>query len=178
MPVPDYQSIMLPLVRLAADGQERTMGTAIESLASDFGLNQAERQQLLPSGRQATFNNRVAWAGTYLRKAGLLQATGRGRFRISERGRQVLAANPARIDVALLMQFPEFREFRTQTVAPPRPDGGEGRTADGRDVDARPPRELLEATYLELRRVVEQNSWSAPRRARRLGLSSWSWTCS
>ncbi len=132
------------------------MGTAIDALADEFRLSPEERLQLIPSGRQPVFYNRVPWAGTYLRKAVLLEATGRGRFRITERGRQVLATNPPRIDLGMLNQFSEFREFRkrTVTVLALKPAFGPGQPAP--EADARSPREVLEATYLEMRRVIEQ----------------------
>lgn len=72
MSIPDYQSIMLPLLEFAGDGREHTVREAIEFLATWFGLNDQERKMLLPSGQQAIFDNRVGWARTYLKKAGLL----------------------------------------------------------------------------------------------------------
>ncbi|BAU58124.1 Mrr restriction system protein [Halorhodospira halochloris] len=76
MAVPDYQSIMLPLLRLAEDGQEHSLRAAIQSLADNFELQDSERKELLPSGRQFKFDNRVGWARTYLKKAGLLDVVG------------------------------------------------------------------------------------------------------
>src|SRR5215510_16387829 len=111
MPVPDYQSIMLPLMQLAGDGDEHTTTEALESLAATFRLNDQERRERLPSGTQAKFDNRVGWARTFLKKAGLLESTGRGKFRITERGRDVLRSNPSRIDNKLLSKFPEFIAF-------------------------------------------------------------------
>ena len=112
MAIPDFQTIMLPVLRLAADGAEHTLAACRDTLADEFGLSAEERAQLLPSGRQATFSNRVAWSSSYLRAASLLESTGRGRFRITERGRSVITQKPTRIDIAYLMQFPEFKTFR------------------------------------------------------------------
>jgi restriction system protein len=112
--IPDFQSLMLPVLRSTASG-EAQIGALVEALAAEFALTDEERATLLPSGRQTTFANRVHWAKSYLGKAGLIEPTGRGRFQISERGRQVLATSPERIDIKFLDRFPEFREFREGT---------------------------------------------------------------
>jgi restriction system protein len=112
MPIPDYQTLMLPLLRFASDGNDHATREAVEVLATEFRLTPAERNELLPSGQQATFNNRVGWANSYLKKAGLLESPRRGALRITERGRQVIADDPARIGVRFLERFPEFIEFR------------------------------------------------------------------
>jgi restriction endonuclease Mrr len=92
---------MLPLLMFLGDGGEHSLREAIDSLADQFSLTEAERAEMLPSGQQGTFNNRVAWARTYLKKAGLLESTRRGFFRITERGKKVLAGTPARILVKM-----------------------------------------------------------------------------
>ena len=112
MPIPDYQTLMLPLLRFAADGSDHTTREAVEVLATEFQLTPAERNELLASGQQAIFNNRVGWANSYLKKAGLLESPRRGALRITARGKQILGDNPARIDVKFLERFPEFIEFR------------------------------------------------------------------
>lgn len=91
MPIPDFQSTMLPLLELAADGVEHRSADADAALADWFGLTHEERAQLLPSGRQATFSNRLLWSSSYLRNAGLFESTDRGRFRITDAGRSALA---------------------------------------------------------------------------------------
>ena len=112
MPIPDFQTLMLPVLKLAGDGQEHTSAEAVESLAQQFQLSDEERGQLLQNG-QPRFNNRVGWATTYLKKAGLLQSPGRGRFGITEKGRDVLTSDPHAIDIAFLeSRFPEVVEFR------------------------------------------------------------------
>jgi restriction system protein len=85
MPIPDYQTIMLPLLKIAADGHEHNIREAIHELADRFGLSEAERKELLPSGLEPIFANRVHWARTYLKKALLLQNPKRGYFQITER---------------------------------------------------------------------------------------------
>ncbi len=112
MAVPDFQSLMLPLLKLAADGLPQTFAEAVERLAQEFQLSDDDRKELLRSG-QTRMYNRVGWTTTYLKKAGLLRAVGPGRFQLTERGRDVLASRPAAIDVAFLeSRFPEMSEFR------------------------------------------------------------------
>jgi restriction system protein len=117
MGIPGYQTVMLPLLRQLRDGQERTLGEVREALAAHFGLGPEERDQLLPSGNQGVFENRVGWARTYLKKAGLLEYVRRGVLRITPRGQEVLAENPSAIDVKYLGKFPEFLEFRQKKEA-------------------------------------------------------------
>jgi restriction system protein len=149
MAIPDYQSIMMPLLKLASDGQEHFLRDAIEALADEFSLTDEERKELLPSGRQAIFTNRVAWARTYLKEAGLLETTRRAHFRITDRGRQVLAQKPSKVDVKYLEQFREFIDFRTR-----KRDKEEISEDDG--ISAATPDESLEAAYQKVRKDLEQ----------------------
>ena len=114
MTIPAYESIMLPLLRLSADDREHKFRDAVEALATQFALTADERAELLPSGTSATFDNRVGWARTYLKQAGLLSSARRGYFQISEAGKQLLLTAPPKIDVGLLEQYPEFRAFRSR----------------------------------------------------------------
>ena len=99
MAIPVFQQIMLPLLQLLKDKQEHSLRQIIDSLINQFSVTQEEQHELLPSGKQAIFDNRVGWARTYLKKAGLIESTRRGFFRITDRGLQVLKQNPAKIDV-------------------------------------------------------------------------------
>lgn len=127
MPVPDFQTLMLPLLKLAGDRQQHTLAEAVEQLAEEFRLTDAERNERLTSGPTRMYN-RVGWTATYLKKGGLLRPTGRGRFQITDRGLEVLATDPNAIDIAFLeARFPELREFRRT-----RPRGG----ATGEDAPA------------------------------------------
>ena len=122
MAIPDYEELMLPVLRVAGDVQEHRIGDVIEQLAKDFRLTDEERNQLLPSGKQTTFANRVHWARGYLVQAGLLEATKRAHFRITDRGRKALSEGLARIDNNYLSKFPEFIQFlrsipRAETIA-------------------------------------------------------------
>jgi restriction system protein len=96
MAIPDYQSLMLPVLKLASDGNEHRMSDVVASLAEHLKLTEAEREELLPSGKQPVFNNRVHWAKTYLAQARLLVSTRRAFFKITDRGRQILAENVER----------------------------------------------------------------------------------
>lgn len=149
MSVPDYQSLMLPLLKLASDDKEHTLAEAIDVLGAQFKLTEEEKRELLPSGRHAKFENRVGWARTYLKKAGLLESTGRGKFRITQRGLEVLKSKPQRIDVKYLSQFPEFIEFRTIVPTDEEPRHEEPKTSQT-------PEEVLEASYQALRKTTAQ----------------------
>jgi restriction system protein len=138
--IPDYQSIMFPLLEMSDDKQEHSLREAIDSLGALFGLSEGERRELLPSGRQATFDNRVGWARTYLAKAGLLETRGRGRFCIAPAGIELLQRKPGRINIALLDKYPGFKAFRSgekhEPVEPP--------TSEAQD---QTPEELLEQSF-------------------------------
>ncbi|MDO9364915.1 MAG: restriction endonuclease [Methylotenera sp.] len=112
MAIPDFQSVMLPLLNFSADQAEHSLQDAVESLAVKFELTAEERQELLPSGKQARFDNRVAWARSYFKQAGLVENTRRGYFKISQRGLDLLKTNPEKINKKTLEQYPEFLDFQ------------------------------------------------------------------
>ncbi len=148
MAVPDFQSLMLPLLKFSADGEEHTMQEAREGLAELMGLSQEDLEERLPSGRQSTFANRVAWAKVYLTQAGVLESPKRGKFHISDRGRKILSANPERIDIKFLQRFQEFQEFR-QASSKNRTEKVT-HTAD-EETTTTTPEETLEQAYQQLR---------------------------
>ena len=111
MPIPDYQTIMLPLLKTAEDKKEHSKQEVVDRLAQDFKLTEGERDELLPSGKQEVFDNRVGWARTYLKKAGLIKTTRWGHFCITDRGAELLKLQPVKIDNDLLSKYPEFKEF-------------------------------------------------------------------
>jgi restriction system protein len=115
MAIPDYQSLMLPVLAAFAQGEAR-IGAVVEVLGGKLGLTPEERAELLPSGKQTIFSNRVHWAKTFLDKAGLIESTRRAHFKITPRGQQVLESRPARIDNALLSQFEEFQQFKERST--------------------------------------------------------------
>lgn len=112
MAIPDYQTIMLPLLKFLADQKEHSVHEAVKLLANEFNLSDDDRKEMLPSGQQEVFLNRVGWARTYMKKAGLLDSPKRGIFVITERGKKVLASNPPKIDNKLLTHYEEFKEFK------------------------------------------------------------------
>ena len=145
MAIPDYQSVMLPLLKFIGDGKERSLREAIEHLGGEFDLSDEERKELLPSGQQATFDNRVGWARTYMKKAGLVETTRRGYFQITQRGLDVLQQNPPEINVVFLKQFPEFIKF--QTAKRNTTD-----TVSEQDIDeTQTPEEDIEIAYQKIR---------------------------
>jgi restriction system protein len=144
--VPGFQDLMLPMLRLAADGSDHKIGAVVDWLSDEFALSEDERDQQLSSGQRVIYN-RTHWAATYLVKAGLVQRAVRGSIRITDRGRDVLAANPPRVDIKLLSQYPEFESFRTKAAASPADRADEHVDQD--------PEELLDSTYTALRRTIE-----------------------
>lgn len=111
MAIPDYQTLMLPVLQIASDGNEHRISDVVSQLAENYALTDVELGELLPSGKQSVFSNRVHWAKTYLSQSKLVESTRWGRFKITERGRSVLAEKPARIDRQFLSRFPEFNAF-------------------------------------------------------------------
>ncbi len=145
MAIPDYQTIMLPLLKFVGDQKEHSLRQVIDALADQFHLTIEERRELLPSGHQAVFNNRVGWARTYIKKAGLLRSPQRGYLCITNRGLDVLKQNPSKIDLELLGQFEEFIEFRTFRREKP---AEQKVTEEERE---RTPEETLESAHQNLR---------------------------
>jgi restriction system protein len=150
MPIPDYQRCMLPLLKYAADGEVRSLKEAVNALAQVFRLSEQELGELLPSGRQPVFRNRVAWARWYLKKAGLLASPRRGFAQITERGRAVLAEQPVEITTKYLDRFPEFFEFRTSGRKEDASDAP-GASAEAAPLASQTPQEALESSYERLR---------------------------
>jgi restriction system protein len=148
MSIPDYQTIMLPLLKFVADGKEHTLREIIEGLADIFNLNDEERRELLPSAKQPIFDNRVGWATTYLKKAGVVETPKRAVYRITERGQGVLNKNPQRVDNKFLDQFQEFKEFRARKAMP---NGGTTPPKENGDIN---PEELFESAYKDLQETL------------------------
>ena len=147
MAIPDYQSLMLPLLKLVSDEKEHSLREATEALALEFNLTEADLAEMLPSARKTRFYDRVGWAATYLRKAGLLNSLRRGRFQITERGLAVLKNPPTRINVKFLEQFDEFVEFQARHEK----DDGESSV---HEVEPQTPEEAIEAAYQSLRQSL------------------------
>lgn len=146
MAIPNYQMILLPLLKITADELEHTQGEVSGILSDQFRLTESEKKEMLGSGRQARFDNRVAWAKASLKKAGLIENPIRGVFRITPQGLQLLKTNPSRIDVQLLMKYPGFREWQRSSQK-----SEESRNVESCEADRQTPEEVLEANYQELR---------------------------
>jgi len=144
---------MLPLLKLASDGREHKTTEAVDELADQLGLTDAEKEYLLPSGTQTQLYNRVTWALTYLTKSLLLDKSGRGRFQMAPRGESVLKKNPAKIDNAFLMQFDEFRTFKQKKEK--TSTGAMNAVGKADEVDTSlTPLERVEEGYNELREAL------------------------
>lgn len=141
--VPDYQSIMLPLLKLTSDCEEHSLHELIEELSENFNLSDEDMKEFLPSGKQPVFDNRVGWARTYLKKAGLIEYKRRGYSNITERGLTVLKQKPEKITTKFLKQYPEFMEFHSKTNK--KLDTKENYTEDSKT-----PIEILEDEYKTL----------------------------
>ena len=164
MPLPDFQSLMLPLLGILSDGAERPPAVIREAAAAQFHLSEADLAILLPSGIQTMFTNRVAWALSYLKQAVLVESPRRGSYRITERGRSVLKNRPERINIEFLKQFPEFLAFRTasETAATVQPTQVAGTTLE------LTPDEQIRVGYSRLREslaalLLERTKLATPR---------------
>jgi restriction system protein len=146
MAIPDFQKIMLPLLEFASDGKDHTLREAIDILGSQFKLTPEEKTEMLPSGGQARFDNRVHWSRSYLKQAGLVENPARGTFRITNDGRKILNKKPSQIDIKFLMQFEKFLEFKNRTRVDHQPVTAGTETEEGKT-----PKELLEENHLKLR---------------------------
>ncbi|MFA5865892.1 MAG: restriction endonuclease [Phycisphaerae bacterium] len=154
MSVPGYQEFMLPLLQIASDGQEHSISEAIETLAMKMGISTEDQELLLPSGTQTLFYNRVSWAITYLTKGLLLEKSGRGRFKITQRGVDVLGKNPVRIDNNFLDQYAEYRDFRAKKNLKACETRNSANSLTFPTEDEVTPAEQLEAAYKELRNTL------------------------
>ncbi len=148
--IPDFQTVMYPLLRLLADGAEHRRQDDLEALSRFFALSADDRDQWLPSRRARVFDNRVGWANTYLVKAGLAQRTGRSVVRITDRGRNVLDSGVQRIDISYLARFPEFEEFRK------RPAGGSSAGDVVREAVIDLPSEMVSVTSVGAEGLVDR----------------------
>ncbi|MBE0645586.1 MAG: restriction endonuclease [Bacteroidetes bacterium] len=164
MSIPDFQSIMLPMLKLASDGKVRASAEYRHALSGHFKLTADELEELLPSGTQPVFNNRVAWAMIYLERAGLLERPKRGHYVISDRGREVLESKPPEINITYLKQFDKFNDFLTKTP---------GKKDEGQAASVATPEEQLMSSYQQLRgelavELLEQVKSASPQFFERL----------
>ena len=153
MPIPDYQTLMLPLLRQIADQKIYIFKNVVDSLAKQFKLTDDELGELLPSGQSFLFPNRVGWARTYLKKANLIDSPKRGTIVITERGLSVLKENPIRLSSSYLTKFPEFVEFQLNKKDP---NDAAPIASTQQEVDKRTPEETIETSYQDIRQSIAQ----------------------
>lgn len=149
MAIPDYQTLMLPLLKLTNDEKILSLRDATDKLAKAFNLTEEELAELLPSARKTRFYDRVGWAGTYLKKAGLLSSPERGKYQITNRGLEVLKKPPQRITDKFLEQFEEFVEFQTRHEK----NIDENKIIE-KDIDSQTPEEAIESAYINIRQSL------------------------
>ncbi len=150
--IPTYENIMLPFLKQLEDGNEHGLNELYDAIDSQFELTDEERRELLPSGRQSIFRNRVGWARTYLKKAGLILSPKRANFKISRRGIELLNQNPNEITTDILMRYDDFVEFRK----PRNEDSNISHTEIENDTD-QTPEESLEYAYQKLRSELSKD---------------------
>lgn len=149
--IPGFQKLMLPLLKIAKDNEEHSGSSVTEILAKQFNLDDDQRNQMLESGNQKVFNNRVNWARAYLKMAGLIEPTKRGYFKITQRGIQTLKENPQEINLKYLKRFPDYVELEKgwESNNPNPPNGDTKNTPQT-------PEELLESSYQDIRKTLAQ----------------------
>jgi restriction system protein len=153
MSIPDFQSLMLPLLRIASDSNEHSIHEYADNLAKLFNLSESEIRELLPSGNQTTFYNRVGWARTYLVKSGLLEMIRRKYYKITQQGLNVLKDKPSRIDMKFLEQFPEYVEFKKKKGTRLKTKEDDENTKESKAIT---PEETLEEAFQEMREGLAQ----------------------
>ncbi len=151
MTLPDFQSLMLPLLRSLADGAEQNTQDTVDALQVALDLSDAAIAEPMPSGRGPLFTNRIAWCKLHLKRAGLIDSPKRGVYRITERGRKALSENPPFINLAYLSRFPEYVEFRDRSR---RTDEAAGEAVTALEVGERTPEEYIEFGYSRLRAAL------------------------
>lgn len=143
MAVPDFQSFFKPLLDVASDGVEHSLNEARETIAKKLGLSESDLTELLPSGTQRTFDNRVAWAKSYFIQAKILEATKRAHFKITNRGKELIKQGHQKIDIKILNQFPEFLDFHSPKIS--------SSVETENVVRSETPEELLQESYYSIR---------------------------
>ncbi|MDS1031147.1 restriction endonuclease [Porphyromonadaceae sp. NP-X] len=148
--IPDFQSIMLPFLNIISDGQEHSTNEINDQLANYFNLTPEEINTYLPSGSQKIFTNRVAWAKSYLKRAGLIETTKRGYLKITESGKSFLDTKPQEINIKVLKSLPVFQENYGKS-------NKEESVNDNENFHSKlTPEEIIERSYLNIRKNLSQ----------------------
>lgn len=153
MTIPDFQSLMLPLLTFLSDGKEHTTKETLNHLADQFQLTDEQRQEMLPSRNQTVFYNRVTWAKAHLKMAALVENLKRGSFKITTNGLEVLKQKPDTINLRFLRQIPEYIE----TAEGWKNNSSDTDITEIETTEAKTPEEILEAGYLNIRRTLSQD---------------------
>jgi restriction system protein len=151
MPIPDFQSLMRPLLQMHADGLEHANRDLVSQLAEHFHLTEDERREMLPSGTTRVLDNRIGWAKSHITQGGLLASPRRAVTVITQRGHDVLKKNPERVDLRVLNEFEDYREFRSRKKQAVEAAGGN----EDDTTEEVPPEELLENAFQKVRRQIE-----------------------
>ncbi|MCH5282287.1 MAG: restriction endonuclease [Treponema sp.] len=149
--IPDFQTLMLPVLKEVSDGKEHKICDVVNSLAKKFSLGDEELTIMIPSGTQSVFYNRISWAKTHLKKARLIESETKGTIKITERGKQVLQEKPTRIDIKFLKKFDEFVEFRTKS------NSKKEKTEIETDYDNQTPEELIETAFQDFQKSLAED---------------------
>lgn len=150
--IPDYQSLMLPVLKEASKGEQR-IGDVVETIADELQLSPNDRAELLPSGKQTVIGNRVHWAKSYLKQAGLVSATRRGHFVITPSGQEALDQNVPEINIKFLKQFPDFIEFQNRSREDTNLNANANDTLDEANTTATP-EEVLRSSHSQINKTV------------------------
>jgi len=152
--IPKYEEIMLPFLKYLADGEEHSLSETHDALAKQFKLTDEELKELLPSGQQPIFRNRLGWARTYLKKAGLLTSPKRAHFKISDRGFTLLKEKPTEITSKFLTRYDEFVEF--QSIKKTKEDKNIVQETQLEEATDQTPEESLEYAYQKLHSALSK----------------------
>ena len=147
MPIPDFQSIMRPLLAHLVDGRTRSNRETLDALSRHFSLSNEELAELLPSGQQSVFSNRIAWAKAHLKNAGLIESPSRGQYQISARGLETLQHNQQPINLKYLKQFEDYSYGRAGNI---KNDDEQVKASE-----ALTPSEQIETGYQRIREELE-----------------------
>lgn len=156
MAVPDFQSLMLPVLKAVGESGPISAPDVRARVAEQLGLAASDLAELLPSGRQSTFSNRIAWANIFMQRAGLIKVVRRGIYELTAEGASVLGNNPSRIDMKFLESFPSYVEWRKRSLRPEDEDVGGSGPVDGPQITVSTnPEEQIEQSHKELTATVE-----------------------
>ncbi|MBY8976863.1 restriction endonuclease [Rhodobacteraceae bacterium NNCM2] len=150
--IPDYQSLMRPVLKCARN-EPRKISDVVEEISDHLGLSLEERQQMLPSGKQTTIANRVHWAKSYMKQAGLVRNIRRGWYELTDRGRSVLGDTTISLDSKYLEQFDEFQEFKVRS----KENDDEPAAQEDSETPANTPDENLQAAHKKLEAALAAN---------------------